>query len=144
MTIFDVFQFTGALSVALAGFFYGFRVFGWLGAIIGAAAGFYVGSCLGRVPFIVSFAFLRRNLARTDTATLKTRLEAEYYISRYILAELAIRHEPIEPFRDYVAGLLRSDDPDRRQHGHGTAQIWFPDLLDSSAPTNPSSTPQLQ
>jgi hypothetical protein len=141
-TLFSVFQLFGGLSLALAGFSYGLHIFSWPGAVVGTVVGFFVGSILGRIPFAIAFAFLRRSLTRTNTDVLKTRLQREYYISHYILAELAIRHEAIQPFRDYVSDLLRSDDPDRRRHGHITAQIWFPDLVDPSATANRLSSPQ--
>ncbi len=79
---------------------------------------------MGRLPFAIVGYLLRRDFKRCDIATLRSRLDSEYYIAHLIIAELVIRGEPIESFSDYVAGLLSSDSSDRRNIGEAIVRIW--------------------
>jgi hypothetical protein len=111
------------LGVA-AGVAVGRRWFGWVGIIVGAVLGLLLGYCLGKLPYLIAVQTLIRNLHRCDTATLRSRLEKEYYISHLIIAELLLRGETIESFQGYVSGLVLSDSPDRRRFGKEVLRIW--------------------
>jgi hypothetical protein len=123
-TIFHLFELLGTVFGIVAGATVGKMWFGWVGLVLGGVAGFFVGSVLGRLPYAISSELLKRNLKRCDVPTLRSRLEREYYISHLIIAQLLIRGEPIESFRDYVAGLRRSHSPDRRRFGEQLLRIW--------------------
>jgi hypothetical protein len=139
-TIFHLLELTGAFAGLAVGLIFGHGWFGWLGVILGGAVGFFAGRILGRVPLAISSAMLKRDLKRCDVATLRSRLDQEYYISHLIIAELVVRGEPIESFRDYVSELLRSDSPDRRRFGELNLQMW-PETAQPS-PISPSSAPK--
>jgi hypothetical protein len=111
------------LGVA-AGVAVGRRWFGWVGIIVGAILGLFLGFLLGKLPYLIAVQTLIRNLHRCDTATLRSRLEKEYYICHLIIAELLLRGETIESFRGYVSGLVLSDSPDRRRVGREVLRIW--------------------
>ena len=108
---------------------------GWVGMIVGAALGLFLGFLAGKIPYIIAVQTLIRNLHRCDAATLRSRLNQEYYISHLIIAELLLRGEPIESFRGYVSGLLLSDSPDRRRFGNEVVRIW-PDSAQPPAETD--------
>ncbi|HXD01495.1 MAG TPA: hypothetical protein VN048_19320 [Verrucomicrobiae bacterium] len=95
-----------------------------VGIIVGAVLGLFLGFLVGKIPYIIAVQTLIRNLHRCDVATLRSRLNKEYYISHLIIAELLLRGEPIESFRGYVSGLLLSDSPDRRRFGKEVLRIW--------------------
>lgn len=143
-TIFDLLELTGAFAGLAVGVIFGHGWFGWLGVFLGGAIGFFAGRILGRVPLAISSAMLKRDLKRCDVSTLRSRLEREYYISHLMIAELLLRGEPIESFRDYVSELLRSDSPDRRRFGERILQIW-PETaqLPPSSPSSPPTGSQL-
>jgi hypothetical protein len=123
-TIFHVFELLGALVGIAAGATGGRRWFGWVGIIVGAVLGLFLGFLAGKLPYLIAVQTLIRNLHRCDAATLRSRLDQEYYISHLIIAELLIRGEPIESFRDHISGLLLSDSPDRRRFGNEVLRIW--------------------
>jgi hypothetical protein len=123
-TIFDLSELIGAVAGFGVGVLTGWHWFGWPGVILGGVVGLVAGWIFGRVPFAIAGQFLRRNLARCDNATLRSRLDTEYYIAHIIIAHLVIRGEPIESFRGYVAGLLNSDCPDRRRIGEYVVRVW--------------------
>jgi hypothetical protein len=102
----------------------GRRWFGWVGIVLISLAGLLVGLFAGRIPYLIAVHTLLRNLQRCDATTLRLRLDKEYYISHLIIAELLMRGEPIESFRDYISGLVRSDSPDRRRFGLEVLRIW--------------------
>ena len=116
------------LSMASIGFVVGVRVgfgwLGWIGAIAAGAIGFVAGFIVGRFPYVICHELIKRSLRRSDVATLRARLDREYYIAHLIIANLVTRGEPIESFQEYVAGLLRSDCADRRRFGARISQIW--------------------
>ena len=122
----------GAAIGCALGATFGSKSFGWIGAIIGGAVGLYVGLVLGRVPYYITFALMRRELKKCDTATLKSKLEPEYFISIYIIAELVVRGEPVEQFKDYVIGLSHSACSHRQRIGKENMRIWFPELAQNS------------
>ena len=122
-TIFHLFELMGAVFGIVAGAAAGKVWFGWVGLVLGGVTGFFVGGVLGRLPYAIAGEILKRNLKRCDVATLRSRLDREYYISHLIIAQLLVRGEPIESFRDYVAGLRRSDSPDRRRFGEQLLRI---------------------
>ena len=71
---------------------------------------------------------MRWELKHSSAEKLKARLQREYYIAHLLIAELASRGEPVEQFRDYVTGLLRSEKTDEKRFGAGVARTWFPEL----------------
>jgi hypothetical protein len=135
-TIFHVFELLGALLGIAAGVAVGRRWFGVVGMIVGAVLGLFLGYLLGKIPYLIAVQTLTRNLHRCDVATLRLRLDKEYYISHLIIAELLLRGETIESFRGYVSGLLISDSPDRRRFGKEVLRIW-PDTAQPPAEPDP-------
>jgi hypothetical protein len=123
-TIFHLFELMGTIFGIVAGAAVGKAWLGWVGLLLGGVVGFLVGGVLARLPYAISIAVLKRNLQRCDISILRSRLEKEYYISHLIIAQLLIRGEPIESFRDYVAELRRSDSADRRRIGEHLLRIW--------------------
>jgi len=123
-TIFHVFELMGPISGVVAGAVAGQRWLGWAGLVLGGVIGLVIGHIVGRIPLAVARALLKRDLERCDVATLRSRLKSEYYISHFIIAQLLIRGEPVESFRDYVAELQDSDFPDRRRFGEQILRIW--------------------
>jgi hypothetical protein len=142
-TLFHVFELVGALVGFFSGLAFGQKAFGWIGAIVGAGTGFYCGLVLGRLPYAIVSTRLKRKLKRSDTATLKQRLEKEYFISHLIIACLVVRGEPVEQFRDYVFSLLHSDLSDKRQFGWRNLQIWFPELAQRVGDFNPMNSTEI-
>jgi len=131
-TIFHLLELIGAVFGVVAGAAIGQRWLGWVGVILGAVAGFFVGRTIGRVPYAIAGEMLKRDLKRCDVATLRSRLDREYYISHLIIAQLLIRGEPIESFREYVSELRRSDSADRRRFGEQLLRIW-PEIAQTAA-----------
>jgi hypothetical protein len=131
-TVFHLLELIGVILGVVAGAAIGQRWVGWVGVILGAVAGFFVGRILGRVPYAIAGEMLKRDLKRCDVATLRSRLEREYYISHLIIAQLLIRGEPIESFREYVSELRHSDSADRRRFGEQLLRIW-PEIAQTSA-----------
>ncbi len=129
LTLFDLFKFGGALMGAVAASSFGYRTFGWPAAIVAAPLGLIAGAFIGNLPWIATDLLMRYELKRSSSARLKQRLESEFFISHLLIAELVSRGEPLEQFRDYVTGLMRSADPHQRYFGHAVARIWFPDAL---------------
>ena len=123
-TLFHLFELIGAFAGAAVGIGLGHKGLGWIGVVVGAAVGFIAGRILCRVPYAISSELLKRDLQRCDVATLRCRLDREYFIAHLIIAHLVVRGEPIESFRSYVSGLLRSDCPDRRRFGENILRIW--------------------
>ena len=136
-TIFHFLELASVLTCLTIGVFLGHGGFGWPGLILGGAVGYFVGRILGRIPLAISLAMLRRDLKRCDASTLRSRLEREYYISHLIIAELLVRGESIESFRDYVSELLRSDSPDKRRFGERNVEIW-PETAQQMSPSSPT------
>ena len=104
--------------------------------IVGGVLGLFLGFLAGKIPYLIAVQTLIRNLHRCDAATLRSRLNQEYYISHLIIAELLLRGETIESFRGYVSGLLVSDSSDRRRFGKEVLRIW-PDA--AQPPASPDS-----
>ena len=140
-TIFDLLKLLGAAAGALLGGIYGYQTFGWLGAVVGLPLGLLVGSFVCNLPWVVSWAWMRYDLKRCSIAKLKDRLHREYFISHLLIAELVSRGEPLGQFREYVAGLLRSNNSLERHCGEGTAGMWFPDLLVNSSSSSSAEDP---
>jgi hypothetical protein len=124
LTVFHLFELVGpAIGVAI-GIDVGHNWLGWIGGTVGAVVGVVLGCVVGRVPFVITMALLKRDLQRCDSATLRSRLESQYYIGDLIIAHLVIRGEPIESFRSYVSGLRSSHSADRRRFGERILRIW--------------------
>ena len=142
-TIFHLLELFGASLGLVTGASLGHERFGWVGGVAGAVIGLFAGLILGRLPFVIGFVVLRGNLKRCDVATLRSRLDSQYFISHLIIAELVVRGEPVESFRDYVFGLVHSDCLDRQAFGEHNRRLWFPDAeqpsggSSGSAPTGP-------
>lgn len=139
-TIFHVFELIGALFGLVGGVALGHRWLGWVGVVLGGVVGFFAGNVLGRVPYVVSFQIVKRDLKRCDVATLKSRLDRDYWIAPLIIAHLVVRGEPIESFRSYVSGLLGSDSPDRRRAGEQILRIWPETAPPSASSAGPAAT----
>jgi hypothetical protein len=133
-TIFHLIELMGAVFGIVAGALVGRGWLGWIGLVLGGVVGLFVGGILGKLPYAIAGEMLKRNLKRCDVPTLRSRLEREYYISHLIIAQLLIRGEPIESFKDYVAGLRHSDSPDRRRFGEQLLRIWPETALPADAP----------
>jgi len=138
-TIFNLFELIGAFAGLAGGVALGHRWLGWVGVVFGGAFGFFAGRILGRVPYAISSEVLKRDLLRCDVATLRARLDRDYYIAHLIIAHLVVRGEPIESFRSYVSELLGSDCPERRRFGEQILRIW-PETAPPPA-SSPDSTP---
>jgi hypothetical protein len=126
----------GALVGIAAGILLGRRWFGSTGMILLGLTGLFVGFYTGRLPYLIALQALMRNIQRSDAATLRLRLDKEYYISHLIIAELLLRGENIDSFRHHISGLVNSDSAKRRRFGREILRIW-PDAaqpLDSSDP----------
>ena len=131
-TFFDLLKLLAAIAGAVIGGSYG-SSFGWPAAIAGTLMGLIAGMLVGNLPWLVSRAWMRYELKRSTVAKLKERLRREYFISHLIIGELLSRGESLEQFRDYVAGLLRSQNALERHCGESVARVWFPELLASSS-----------
>ncbi len=143
LRFFHVFELCGAFIGLGSGFVIGQKLFGWVGAIVGSGIGFYCGLVVGRLPQVIVGAMLKQKLKRSDTATLKRRLENEYFISHLIIACLVVRGEPVEQFRKYIFSLLNSDSWDKRRFGWTNLKIWFPELAKRIGSFNPKDSSEL-
>lgn len=141
-TIFHLFRILGLLSGCVFGIRFGFEFYGWRGAIIGSLLGALIGIFIGNLPFFVGTWYLWINLKLSDSSKLKNRLETDFFISHLIIAELVIRGEDTEQFKDYVLNLLQSEYSNQRRFGWHNLNIWFPELAknleyyDSENPTD--------
>jgi hypothetical protein len=133
LTMFDILQFAGVVGGAVFGYRFGAGIGGTVGGILGSTVGIAVGWIAGRLPFVVSFWWLRRSLKRASVANLRSRLEREYFISHLIIAELVTRGEPVESFRLTVEHQLASQSADVQRFGQTNAQLWFPELVGGPA-----------
>jgi len=140
-TLFDLLKLVGAVTGAVVGGRYGYDAFGWPAAILGVLVGVVAGVLVGNLPWVASWAWMRYDLKRCSVPRLKERLQREHFISHLLIGELVSRGEPLEQFRGYVAGLLRSGDPAEHHFGKGAARIWFPDLLPDAPSTSTTPMP---
>lgn len=131
-TIFHLFQLVGKIFGLVWGAGWGYRWLGLGGGILGGLVGFIVGHMLGTLPGVIALKLVLRGLKKADNATLRSRLEPEYFIAHLIIGELIVRGEPVESFRDYVTGLRNSDSSDRKRFGERIAEIW-PEIVTPSA-----------
>ena len=132
-TLFDLFELIAAVAGIALCATVGYTWFGWIGAIPGGAIGYVIGLIVGRLPFMITFHILKRDLKRCDVATLRSRLDSQYFIAHLIITELVVRGEPVESFRDYVSELLRSDSSDKRRFGERVLRMW-PETAQPPAP----------
>ena len=142
MTVFHLFAWAILFGSTLAGAADGRIQLGWPGLALGASAGFVVGYVLARVILALSWWPLKRFLTKSDSATLRTHLDDKFFIAHFVIAELLQRGEPIESFRDFVAGLLGSGDRERREVGEFVTKLWpetapAPHQSDSTSATIP-------
>jgi hypothetical protein len=124
LTLFDLFELVTAIGCLSACAIFGYHWIGWVGVIGGGIVGFLAGRVLGRVPYAISLKYLKRDLRRCDTATLRSRLAEQFSISHFIVVELLVRGEPIESFRECAFKLLNSQSSDERRFGENLVQIW--------------------
>ena len=94
-TIFHVLQIVGIIAGLICGIFIGKNYFGWFGIVSGGFLGVFFGLIFGKIPFWITSFYLQRELQKSDTETLKQRLEKDYFISHLIVDELNRRGEPI-------------------------------------------------
>ncbi len=134
--IFHLFELLGALAGIAAGVLLGRRCFGPMGMILIGLAGLFIGLFVGRLPYLIALQALMRNIQKSDAATLRLRLDKEYYISHLIIAELLLRGETIESFRNHISGLVNSDVPKRRRFGREVLRIW-PEAAQSPDASDP-------
>lgn len=142
LTLFDIFEFTAAVGVCIAGFQIGYTTWGWLGAAALALAGLYLGVVLGRIPSVLTVAFLQRDLRRCDTATLKERLRSQYYLSHFIVPVLRRRGEPESELQEQMLSLLLAESSDERWQAWRTVNLCFPDLAERLRGIDVFGTPQ--
>lgn len=107
-----------------------------MGMILIGLAGLFIGLFVGRLPYLIALQALMRNIQKSDAATLRLRLDKEYYISHLIIAELLLRGETIESFRNHISGLVNSDVPKRRRFGREVLRIW-PEAAQSPDASDP-------
>ncbi|WP_147468258.1 hypothetical protein [Corallococcus interemptor] len=122
------------------GAFVGHGLLGWMGAAGGVPVGWVLGYGVGGLPFLVVARILSNNLRRTDPASLKQRLEAEYYISHLLLAELAQRGEDLAQYEEPILQLLQAESGDRRQHGWTSLQSFYPARAEALADYKPEAS----
>ncbi len=127
-TLFDAIQLFGPAGGAGAGLTVGYKSFGIAGGIAGALLGLALGAILGRLPLVLATRWIRRDLKRSTTSNLRERIKSEYYLSVWIIAELVVRGEPVESFREAVRAQLDSPNADERRFGLANAEIWFPEM----------------
>jgi hypothetical protein len=132
ITTFDLIRVASTAGVGVAGYRIGQAVGGATGSYIGLALGIIVGWRVGRLPFLLTSRLLRRSLVRSTKAELRSRLEREYFVSNFIIAELVSRGEPPESFRWVIEAQLNSASSDVCQFGRRNAQLWFPELLENT------------
>ena len=70
-TIFHLCEFSMASLGCVMGITVGYRWLGWFGAVVGGILGAVAGWIIGRIPFVLCFAVLKRSLRRCDVATLR-------------------------------------------------------------------------
>lgn len=129
LTLFDILELIAPVAVCVAGLQIGYRKWHWLGAIALALGGLYVGLVLGRIPYVLTLAFLQRDLRRCDTATLKERLRSQYYLSHFIVPILRRRGEPESELQEQTLLLLLAESSDKCWHGWRTVNL-FPELAE--------------
>jgi hypothetical protein len=127
-TLFDLLQWTTALGLMIGLALLGQAKLGWLGAIGGGVLGFVVGSILGRIPLMMSWASYHRHLKRSSTEQLKSELKEQYFVSHLLIAELVVRGEPVEQFWPYILSQVQSESSDQRRFGWRSLNVWFPRL----------------
>ena len=131
ITIFHLFSFCGSCAGIVYGAVLGFSHFGSAGAVLGGIIGLFLGYIVGRIPLGIASMLLGRNLNKTSTEQLKSRIQDEFYITHILIAELAKRGENVEQFFPHVIELLRSSEKDKVRHGIQNLQIWFPRMANS-------------
>ena len=132
-TLFDFSALLGATLGAWLGARLAYGAWGWPSLLLAAPSGLIVGWFVGNLPLVGVSAWLRRELRRSSVAEIERRLEADYYLTPRLLAELASRGEPLSRYRGHVERLVRSSNPDERRFGESTARAWFPELVDIQA-----------
>lgn len=90
-TIFHLFEILGFIFGLFFGGKLGYENFGWLGLILGTVGGSLCGLILGKIPFLIGFAYLKYELRKSSNEKLKEDLETKPYIAHLILAELKRR-----------------------------------------------------
>lgn len=146
-TIFHIFRIIGLLFGFVFGIRFGFDFYGWRGAIIGSILGALIGIFVGNLPLFVGNWYLWITLKLSDSSKLKKRLEKEFFISHLIIAELVVRGENTEQFKDYALNLLQSEYSNQRRFGWHNLTIWFPELaknLESYDCENPTDEHKLK
>lgn len=127
LTLFDIFELTAAIGICIAGFQIGYMTWGWLGAIALALGGLGAGIIVGRIPYAFALAFLRRDLRRCETVTLKERLRSQYYLSHFIVPILRRRGEAERDLQEQALSHLLAESSDERWHAWRTVNRCFPD-----------------
>lgn len=139
-TLFDLLEWSLALSLTIWLSNVGQASFGWLGAIGGGVLGFFGGIVLGRVPFAISLAILRLSLKRSSTEKLKSKLNEQYFVSHLLIAEMVGRGEQVEQFWPYVLSQIQSESADRQRFGWHNLNIWFPQFVQRVEDFDPNAS----
>ena len=139
-TIFHFSRLLGKIFGLTWGAGWGYHWLGLSGGILGGLVGFTVGHMLGTLPEVIVLKLVLRDLRKTDSASLRSWLESEYFIAHLIIGELIVRGEPMESFRDYVTRLRNSDSPDRKRLGEHITRIWPEIMVTSGRGTESQST----
>ena len=143
LTLFNIFELTAAVGICIVGSQIGYVTWGWLGAIALGLGGLSVGVFVGRIPFALTLALLRRDLRRCDTATLKQRLRSQYYLSHFIVPILRRRGEAERDLQEQALSHLLAQSSDERWHAWRTVNLCFPDLADRLRGIDVRGAPQL-
>jgi len=129
-TLFDALQLAAIVGGLALGIAIGGGHFGTAGAVVGGVAGVVAGWAVGETPWLLAWAWMRRDLRRATPDELRRRVGEEWYIAHLLIAELASRGETIDDLRPVIQDQLRSGSPDTRRAAEHTAGLWFPDLID--------------
>lgn len=144
-TLFDIFILCGALVGGIEGASNGFEYFGLFGGIVAAAAGGCAGFLVGKLPWALLLAWMRRSLNRESSQRLRERVRRgrEYFMSHLLLAELMRRGEDVSGELPAILELLRSGSADHRRFGWGALIVAFPHYAAQIPEYQPSAATEL-
>ena len=129
LTIYHILTAAGALSGFALGMAAGFRLSGVPGAVGGSLAGGLLGWCLGRVPELLVWRSIARDLTRLSAEELRADLRrADCRFPNCVLLELQSRGEEIRSELPVVLRMLESEDYNCRCRGWAALTSAYPEL----------------